>query len=176
MITNLIPTENIQQMIYLIREEKVMLDSDLAKLYDVQTKAINRAVKRNRKRFPSDFVFQLTNQEVAALRCHFGTSKFPNMLGVGGRRYLPYVFTEQGVAMLSGVLKSERAIAVNVAIMRAFVQLRKMIISHKDLARKLELMEKKYDVRFKVIFDALRKLMDTPCIKEKKKIGFEAKK
>ena len=119
--TSLIPIEKIEKVIYLIRGEKVMLDRDLASLYDVETKVLNRAVKRNLKRFPLDFMFQLTAEEAENLRCQFGTSS----LSHGGRRYLPYVFTEQGVAMLSTVLNSERAISVNIEIMRAFVKLRR---------------------------------------------------
>ena len=121
-------------MIYLIRAQKVMLDSDLADLYGVETKILKRAVKRNHERFPEDFMFQLNNQELIRLRCQNGTSK----MGHGGSRYLPYAFTEQGVAMLSGVLTSPRAIKVNIAIMRAFVRLREVLASHKELARKLE--------------------------------------
>jgi hypothetical protein len=131
----IVPIEVIERKIYLIRREKVMLDSDLAKLYGVTTKRLNEQVRRNLKRFPLDFMFQ-----------H------------GGRRYLPYVFTEQGVAMLSSVLNSERAILVNVEIMRTFVKLRKMITSHAELAKKLDALEKKYDAQFKVVFDAIREL------------------
>ncbi len=121
------------------------------------TKNLNKAVKRNRKRFPGDFMFQLTSAEVEALRFQFGTSK----VGKGGRRYSPYVFTQEGISMLSGVLKSERAIKVNVAIMRAFVKLRDLLDSNKALARKIELLEEKYDHSFKVVFDAIRDLMST---------------
>ena len=133
--------EVIEGKIYIIRGHKVMLDSDLAELYEAETKVLLQAVKRNLERFPSDFMFQLNNQEVISLRSQFVTSKSSR----GGRRYLPYVFTEQGVAMLSTVLKNDRAIKVNIAIMRAFVNLRGMLSTHKDLARKLEQMEKKYD-------------------------------
>ena len=156
-MTSLISIERVEQKVLLIRGEKVLLDSDLAELYGVETKAFNRAVKRNRERFPEDFAFQLTENEYEALRCQNGTSKEK-----GGRRYLPYVFTEQGVAMLSGVLNSKRAILVNVAIMRTFVKLRKMIASHKDLAQKLLQIEKKYDHQFKIVFDAIRQLMEPP--------------
>jgi len=162
-----VPTEVIERKILLIRGHKVMLDSDLAELYEVATKVLVQAVKRNVKRFPSDFMFQLNNQEVAGLRSQFVTSK----IGRGGRRYPPYAFTEQGVAMLSTVLNSERAIEVNIHIMRAFVKLREMIASNKELARKLDALEKKYDAQFKVVFDAIRQLMTPPEIK-KKKIGF----
>lgn len=166
MVSQLVPLERIEQKIYLIRNEKVMLDSDLAALYEVETKVLNRVLKRNQERFPEDFAFQLTFQEVTALRCHFGTSKER-----GGRRYLPYVFTEQGIAMLSGVLQSGRAIAVNIAIMRTFVKLRKMIASHKELAEKLNKLERRYDQQFKVVFDAIRELMAPPVTK-KRTIGF----
>ena len=131
-----------------------MIDSDLAELYEVKTGALNRAVQRNIIRFPSDFIFQLNEAEVENLRCQIGISS-----SYGGRRFLPYVFTEQGVAMLSSVLKSERAALVNVEIMRTFVRLREILLSNQDLAQKLKYLEKKYDVQFKVVFDALRELM-----------------
>jgi phage regulator Rha-like protein len=163
----LIPVEMIEKKILLFRGHKVMLDSDLAELYGVTTKVLVQAVKRNLNRFPQDFMFQLNDQEVAALRSQTVTSK----TGRGGRRYPPYVFTEQGVAMLSSVLNSERAIEVNILIMRAFVKLREMIASHKDLARRLDELEKKYDAQFKIVFDAIRQLMAPPEPK-KRKIGF----
>lgn len=163
----LIPVEIIEKKILLIRGEKVMLDSDLAELYGVATKVLLQAVKRNLNRFPPDFMFQLNYQEVADLRSQIVTSK----TGRGGRRYLPYVFTEQGVAMLSSVLNSERAIEVNIHIMRAFVKLREMIASHKDLVKRLDEIEKKYDAQFKVVFDAIRQLM-IPPEQKKRKIGF----
>lgn len=166
-MSSLIPIERVEQKILLIRGEKVLLDSDLAELYGVETGALNRAVKRNLERFPEDFAFQLTAQEYEVLRCHFGISK-----DQGGRRYLPYVFTEQGVAMLSSVLRSSRALMVNVAIMRTFVKLRKMIISNKELAQKLTQLEKKYDTQFKVVFDAIRELMAPPPLLPKRRIGF----
>ena len=144
-----------------------MLDSDLAKLYEVPTKRLNEQVKRNPSRFPSDFAFHLTIPEVTSLRSHFATSIGRR----GGRRYLPFVFTEQGVAMLSSVLASERAALVNVAIMRTFVRLREILLTHKDLARKLEELEKKYDSQFRVVFDAIRELMAPPG-KSKRPIGF----
>ena len=162
-----IPSERIEKAILLIRGQKVMLDSDLAELYGVQTKALNQAVKRHSARFPDDFAFQLTRQEFTNLKSQSVTSSSD----WGGRRTPPYAFTEQGVAMLSSVLRSPRAIEVNVAIMRAFVQLREILASHADLARKLDEMEKKYDAQFKVVFDALRKLM-TPPETPKRKIGF----
>jgi hypothetical protein len=163
----LIPVEIIERKIYLICGHKVMLDSDLAELYEVPTRRLNEQVKRNISRFPSDFMFQLTHDETKNLRSQIATSSFEH----GGRRYLPYVFTEQGVAMLSSVLNSERAIHVNVEIMRAFVRLRQMLASNAELARKLDALENKYDAQFKVVFDAIRQLM-TPPEPKKRKIGF----
>lgn len=176
MIVNL-PAEVIEKKILLIRGQKVMLDRDLALLYAVETKVLNRAVKRNIKRFPDDFMFQLTSEENETLRCQFGTSNKISQNGTskearGGRRYLPYAFTEQGVAMLSSTLNSDRAIEVNIAIMRAFVKLREMLASNKELSTKLEEMEKKYDEQFRVVFDAIRALMAPPD-KSKRKIGFK---
>ncbi len=163
-----VSTEQIERRILLIRGHKVMLDYDLAELYGVQTRILNQAVKRNKKRFPGDFMFQLNFQEVRALRSQIVTLE----KGRGRyRKYLPYVFTEQGVAMLSTVLNSERAIQVNVEIMRAFVRLRKMIASHKDLAQRLDELENKYDAQFKVVFDAIRELM-TPAEVPRRRIGF----
>jgi len=168
---SLIPKERIEKAILLIRDQKVMLDQDLAELYEVETKVLVRAVKRNLDRFPDDFTFQLNDEEWEALRRQIGTSK-----GRGGRRYAPYAFTEQGVAMLSSVLRSGRAVQVNIEIMRSFVRLRKMLATHKDLARKLGALEKKYDAQFKVVFDAIRQLMAEPTPSEKKRhIGFHAR-
>lgn len=164
----LIPVEIIERKIYLIRSHKVMLDSDLSELYGVETKRLNEQVRRNPKRFPDDFMFQLTEEETESLRSHFATLK--NGRGKH-RKYLPYAFTEQGVSMLSSVLNSDRSIEVNVQIMRTFVKLREMLSTHKDLARKLAAMEKKYDSQFKVVFDAIRQLM-TPPETKKRKIGF----
>jgi ORF6N domain len=163
-----IPIEHIEKKILFVRGHKVMMDSDLAELYGVSTKRLNEQVRRNRARFPADFMFQLSKEETKSLRSQFATSK----QGRGGRRYAPLFFTEQGVAMLSTVLKSERAIQVNIAIMRAFVQLREMIASHKDLAHKLEELEKKYDAQFSVVFDAIRELM-TPPESPRRRIGFQ---
>ena len=146
-----------------------MLDADLAELYGVETKYLVKAVKRNFLRFPADFMFTLNQEEFENLRFHFGTSS-----QWGGRRYFPYAFTEQGVAMLSSVLHSGRAIEVNIMIMRAFVKLREMIASNKDLARRLDGLEKKYDSQFKVVFEAIRQLM-TPPETKKRKIGFQLK-
>ena len=159
-IFKLIPTEHIEGRIFVIRGHKVILDSDLAELYGVPTKVLIQAVKRNIKRFPSDFMYQLTRQEVANLRSQIVTSK-----GRGGRRYFPYVFTEQGVAMLSSVLKSERAIQVNIAIMRAFVRLRQILSTHKELAEKLAELEakvSKHDKEIQAIFEVIRQLMAPP--------------
>jgi hypothetical protein len=161
----LIPAEVIERKIYLIRGHKVMLDSDLAELYGVTTKRLNEQVRRNLKRFPSDFMFQSSSKEAESLRSQIATSKR------GGRRYLPYAFTEQGVAMLSSVLNSDRAIEVNIQIMRAFVKLREMIASNKELAKRLDELESKYDEQFKVVFDAIRELM-APAEPKKRKIGF----
>ncbi len=145
---------NIEKMIFLIRGQKVILDTDLAGLYGVGTKTLNRAVNRNKERFPADFMFQLSKQEFVSLRYQIGTSN-----GRGGRRYPPYAFTEQGVAMLSSVLKSQQAILVNISIMRAFVRLRELASAHKELAEKLSELEKKYDKRFLIVFEAIRQLM-----------------
>ena len=164
----LVPLDPIAQRILLIRGHRVMLDSDLAELYEVPTKRLNEQVRRNIKRFPPDFMFQLTPEEFDSLRSHFATLK----TGRGQhRKYLPCAFTEQDVAMLSGVLNSNRAIDVNVAIMRAFVKLREFALTHKELSRKLNELEKKYDAQFRVVFDAIRQLMAQPEPK-KKKIGF----
>lgn len=168
---SLIPVELIERRIYLIRGHKVMLDRDLADLYQVETSALNRQVKRNIERFPADFMFQLNDEEAEALRCQFGISK-PE--GRGGRRYLPYAFTQEGVAMLSSVLRSDRAVLVNIAIMRAFVRLREILISNKDLASRLDSLEKKYDSRFRVVFDAIRKLTEPVSDSNRRHIGFRA--
>lgn len=162
----LLPVERIETVIFYARGERVILDADIAVLYGVETKALVRAVKRNMDRFPQDFMFQLTPEEVSNLRYQFGTSSW------GGRRYLPYAFTEQGVAMLSGVLRSEQAVKVNVEIMRAFVRLRRMVNEQAELARKLDALEDRYDEQFKVVFDALRELMAPPET-EGRRIGFE---
>jgi hypothetical protein len=168
----MVPVEVIERRIYLIRGQKVMLDSDLAELYQTPTKSLNLAVRRNRDRFPDDFMFQLTKEEASALRFQIETSN----KGRGGRRYPPYGFTEHGVAMLSSVLKSKRAIQVNIIIMRAFVRLREMLSSHRDVLRKLEDLERKYqghDAQITAIFDAIRKMIDTPS-RPRRHIGFTA--
>jgi len=162
----IVPAERIEQSILLIRGHKVILDADLAALYGVETKQLIRAVKRNLPRFPDDFMFQLNKEESENLRYHFGTSS-----QWGGRRYPPYAFTEQGVAMLSSVLKSRRAVQVNIEIMRAFVRLRQILASNKELAKRLDELEKKYDVQFKVVFDAIRQMM-TPPEPKRRHIGF----
>ncbi|HSW63664.1 MAG TPA: ORF6N domain-containing protein [Dissulfurispiraceae bacterium] len=162
---SLVPHEVIETKILVIRGRKVMLDRDLAALYGVETKALNQAIKRNQERFPDDFMFQLSMDEFESLRSQFVTSKR------GGQRYIPYVFTENGVAMLSSVLNSDRAIQVNIQIMRTFSRLREMLATHKDLQRKIEDMEQKYDERFTVIFDAIKRLLHEPE-KQKKRVGF----
>jgi hypothetical protein len=181
---SLIPAERIECAILLIRGQKVLLDNDLSSLYGVETKRLLEAVRRNIQRFPEDFMFQVTWEEAEILRSQFVTSR----LQAGGRsrsqfatlkrghniKYLPYAFTEQGVAMLSSVLRSPRAVAVNIEIMRAFVRMRQILSSHADLARKVENLEKKYDGQFKVVFDALRELMQPPPGKAKRTIGFHS--
>ena len=166
----IVPYEGIERHILLMRGHKVMLDRDLAALYGVPTKALKQSVRRNMERFPEDFMFALTREEFTQWRSQFVTSAADRM----GLRYAPMAFTEQGVAMLSSVLNSPRAIQVNIEIMRAFVRLRQLLATHADLARKLTAMEKKYDAQFKVVFDALRALMREPE-KKKKPIGFAAK-
>jgi ORF6N domain len=150
-----------------------MLDADLAALYGVPTRALVQAVQRNLSRFPEDFMFRLTNGEVAALRSQSVISNAGP--GRGGRRYNPYAFTEQGVAMLSTVLRSQRAIAVNIAIMRTFVKVRQLLVSHEDLARKVAALENRYDAQFKVVFDAIRELMSPP-VPRRRAIGFRPRR
>jgi len=163
---SLVPNERIEQCILLIRREKVMLDRDLSELYGVSTTNLNKAVTRNIERFPKDFMFRLTKKEFENLKFHFGTSRW------GGTRKLPRVFTEQGVAMLSGVLRSKRAVLVNIEIMRAFVRLRRLLASHKELARKLDSLEKKYDKQFAAVFEAIRQLMAPSIPPKDRQIGF----
>ena len=160
---------SIANRILLMRGARVILDHDLAELYNVETKALKRAVKRNAARFPADFMFELTKSEFHNLRSQIDTSSW------GGRRYLPYAFTEQGVAMLSSVLRSQRAVLVNIEIMRAFVQVREMLMSHKELTRRLDELEKNYDSNFRVVFEAIRQLMRAPEY-PKRRIGFEIEK
>jgi hypothetical protein len=164
-MTEIMPIERITNRIYLIRSTKIMLDKDLAELYGVETKALKQSVRRNIDRFPEDFMFELTNQEFRCLRSQSVTSSW------GGTRYKPMAFTEQGVAMLSSVLNSKRAIHVNIQIMRAFTQVRQMLSTHKDLKRKIEQMESKYDEQFRIVFEAIKQLIETDS-KPAKKIGF----
>jgi ORF6N domain len=163
----LTPAE-IRNLIYHIRGKAVMIDSDLSAMYQVETGRLNEAVRRNIRRFPEDFMFRLTAEEADRLRSQIAISKN----GRGGRRYLPYAFTEQGVTMLSCVLNSDIAIDVNINIMRAFVQIRRIGMSVIDLKRKIDSMERKYDHNFKVVFDALRQLIAPPPAKKTKTMGF----
>jgi hypothetical protein len=163
-----IPLETIGRKILLIRGHKVMLDRDLASLYGVKAIALRQQVKRNKDRFPPDFMFRLSKPEAELL---LSQNVIPSRRSLGG--FLPYAFTEQGVAMLSSVLTSKRAVQVNIAIMRAFVRLREILATHKDLVRKLEEMEKKYDIQFKVVFDAIRELMTPPPPPASRRIGFK---
>jgi len=166
----LVPMERIERAIIVVRGEKVMLDSELAEIYGVETRILNQAVRRNINRFPVDFMFQLTVAEEESLRSQIVISNE----GRGGRRYLPYAFTEHGALMLANVLNSERAAQTSVQVVRAFVKLRQLLASNAELARKLAAMEKKYDVQFKVVFDAIRQLMSPPA-KPKREIGFHVK-
>jgi len=169
-MNGLIPSERIENKIYMIRSQKVMLDRDLAELYGVKTKIFKQAIKRNIRRFPSDFMFELTKTEFDNWRSQFVTSKSDKM----GLRWRPYAFTENGVAMLSSVLKSEYAIEVNIQIMRAFTNLRRILTSHMEVSRKLKELEQrldKHDKRIFAIFDAIKKMLEPPG-EPKKKIGF----
>jgi hypothetical protein len=166
-MANLVSIEVIAAKIILMRGKRVMLDNDLAKLYEVDTRQLTRQVRRNLERFPADFMFQLTKGEFQNLMCQFGTSSW------GGTRKLPYAFTEQGVAMLSGVLHSKRAIHVNIQIMRAFTQLRRMLLTNQALKRKIEEMEKKYNKQFVIVFEAIKRLLEPPPMKQKRIIGFQ---
>ena len=167
-MSQIIAPDLIYQKILFVRGKKVMLDHDLARLYGVTTGNLNKAVKRNIDRFPMDFMFRLNTKEYESLRFQFG------ILERGAHsKYLPYAFTEQGVAMLSSVLKSKRAVQVNIAIMRTFVRLREILSTHKKLARKLQELEQRYDGQFKVVFDAIRQLMAPPPEKRKPLIGFQ---
>lgn len=157
----------VERAIHIIRGDKVILDEDLAELYGIETKNLVKAVQRNLGRFPADFMFQLTNQEFKDLKFQFGTSS-----QWGGRRTPPYAFSEQGVAMLSSVLHSKRAVQVNIEIMRTFVRLRKLLASHTELAQHLDQLEQKYDGQFRVVFEAIRQLM-APLEGKRERIGFE---
>ncbi len=163
-----VPQEIIENKILLVRGEKVMLDKDLAKLYGVETKHLKRQVRRNTDRFPEDFMFQLSKEEFEIWRRQFGTSNPNDKMGL---RYSPYAFTDYGILMLSSVLNSKRAIQVNIQIMRTFTRLKEIITTHKDLQRKIEAMERKYDQQFKVVFDAIKQLLE-PLPRPKRQIGF----
>jgi hypothetical protein len=170
--SSVIPVEQIQRTILLIRGQKVMLDNELARLYGVETKVLKRAVKRNLDRFPADFMFQLTRQEYQSLRCQFGTLRWG-----AHAKYLPYAFTQEGVAMLSSVLRSPRAVEVNIAIMRAFVRLREILSLNRELAAKLTELERKlegHDTHIRSLFEAIRQLMAAPPA-EQKRIGFHVR-
>jgi hypothetical protein len=164
-----IPAGRIEKAILLFRDQKVMLDRDLAALYGVRPIALRQQVRRNAERFPPDFMFQLSDEEAELL---VSQTVIPSRRSLGGS--LPYAFTQEGIAMLSSVLRSPRAVQVNIAIMRAFVRLREMLAAHKDLARKLEALEKKYDAQFKMVFDAIRQLMAPPHEPKRGRIGFRA--
>ena len=167
--------EIIAQKIFVIRGQKVMLDKDMAELYGVETKVLNLAVKRNIARFPSDFMFQLNKEEMETLRFQIETSK----AGRGGRRYLAFAFTEQGVAMLSGILNSKRAIQVNIQIMRTFAKIKEILLSNQELSKRLAELENKYgdhDEKIKIIFEAIRQLLEPPPASAKPKIGFYVEK
>jgi hypothetical protein len=176
--TEILPSERIESSILFIRGQKVILDSDLALMYGVTVGRLNEAVKRNRDRFPADFMFQLGREEFDSLKSKIVVTNLKSQIAIssfdwGGRRHLPYAFTEHGVAMLSSVLRSRRAVQVNIEIMRAFVRLRQMLASNAELSGGLDALEKKYDAQFKVVFDAIRQLM-TPPKPDKRKIGFLA--
>jgi hypothetical protein len=177
MTTALVRVERIERSILMMRGQKVMLDIDLAGLYGVSVGRLNEAVKRNKSRFPADFMFQLTMDEFEELKYqNDGTSNLKSQIAIsssrwGGRRHPPYAFTEQGVAMLSSVLRSTRAVQVNVEIMRTFVKLRRWLVTHDDLARRLDTLEKKYDTQFRSVFEAIRQLM-LPPEPPRKRIGF----
>lgn len=162
-MTKISKTE-IENCIFIVRKHKVMLDADLARIYGVETRTLNQAVKRNPDRFPADFMFQLSEKEAQFLRSQFGTPKE----GRGGRRYLPYVFTEHGALMLANVLSSDVAIEASIQIVRSFIQLREFVISHTELSKKLSELEKRYDSQFKHVFKAIEQLMVIPEVSHKK--------
>jgi hypothetical protein len=164
----LVPPGRIERRIVVLRGENVMLDDDLASMYGVETRTLVQAVKRNANRFPPDFMFQLSREEFEALRARLGMSR----PGRGGRRYPPHAFTEQGVAMLSSVLRSSLAVHVSIEIVRAFVRLRRMAGSVAELRRKVDALEQRYDAQFRIVFDAIRELMAPPAAGEKRRIGF----
>jgi hypothetical protein len=175
------PVEGVESRIYSLRGMRVMISNDLAQLYEIETKVLMQAVRRNLERFPQDFMFQLSRAEAENLKLQSnlttGIDSRSQIVTLKARRgsnikYLPYAFTEQGVAMLSSVLRSDRAVAVNIEIMRAFVRLRSMLASNKELAKKLAELERKYDHQFKVVFEAIRDLMTPPVSEKKPRIGF----
>lgn len=166
---SLVPVERIESKIFLIRGKKVMLDRDLAILYEVETRVLNQAVRRNIERFPEDFMFQLTKEEMKNWTSQIVITNKEKM----GLRRRPYAFTEPGVAMLSSVLNSNRAIQVNIQIIRTFIKLRQLLLTHVELKRKIEAMEKKYDQQFKVVFEAIRKLLEPPLEEKRRIIGFQ---
>ena len=168
-VTTFLAQETIERKIYYFRGMKIMFDRDLANLYGVTTSYLNRQVKRHAERFPSDFMFELNSAEFKNLICQFGTSSW------GGTRKRPRAFTDYGILMLSSALNSKRAIQVNIQIMRTFRKLREVVLHHKDLHKKIEEMEKKYDSQFKVVFDAIREILEPRNIKPKKPIGFHTK-
>jgi hypothetical protein len=169
----LVPPETIERRVYLIRGHKVMIDSDLAKLYGIATRVLNQAVRRNLDRFPADFMFQLSKSEFRDWRSQFVTSNSASRMGL---RRAPLVFTEHGILMLSSVLRSKRAVQVNIAIMRTFIKLRELLATHKDLSRRLDDLEERYDAQFKVVFDAIRKLIEPPPDPVRRRIGFQVGK
>ena len=169
---SLVPVERIESKIFLIRGKKVMLDRDLAILYEVETRVLNQAVRRNVERFPEDFMFQLTKEEMKNWTSQIVITNKEKM----GLRRRPYAFTEPGVAMLSSVLNSKRAIQVNIQIIRTFIKLRQLLLTHVELKRKIEAMERKYDQQFKVVFEAIRKLLEPPIEEKRRIIGFQTQK
>ena len=171
MSAKLIPVERIESKILLIRGFKVMVDRDLARLYQVPTKRLNEQVKRNIKRFPADFMFQMSEEEFNKWKSHFATSNKEKM----GIRKRPFVFTQDGVAMLSSVLNSERAILVNIEIMRTFTKIREYILSHRDLQKKITALEEKYDAQFRAVFDTIRQIEEPLKQRHKRQIGFHVR-
>ena len=164
----LVPQEIVESKIFIFRDKKIILDKDLASLYGVNVKYLKRQVRRNIDRFPVDFMFPLTPEELKNWRCQFGTSNSADKMGL---RYPPFAFTEPGVAMLSSVLNSKRAVHVNIQIIRTFIKLREMLLTHVELKRKIEEMERKYDQQFQIVFDAIKQLL-TPSEKPRRRIGF----
>lgn len=168
-----LPAEVIERRIYLIRGHNVMLDWDLAELYGIPTRVLNQAVRRNHARFPADFMFQLSKEELNAWRSQFVISNPKARMGL---RRAPLAFTEHGILMLSSVLRSARAVQVNIAIMRTFVKLREILSTHKQLSQRLDELERRYDAQFRVVFDAIRRVIEAPPVPSKRRIGFQAEK